>query len=36
MPLSTLFGVVGSFGLACAALMFAFDKPLTKLMGGVR
>ena len=36
MPLSTLFGVVGAFGLACAALMFAFTKPLTKLMGGVR
>jgi POT family proton-dependent oligopeptide transporter len=35
MPLSTLFGVVGVFGLVCALLMFAFTKPLTKLMGGV-
>ena len=36
MPLSTLFGVVGAFGIACGGLMFAFTKPLTKLMGGVR
>ena len=36
MSLSTLFGVVGAFGLACAVLMFAFNKPLTRLMGGVQ
>jgi POT family proton-dependent oligopeptide transporter len=36
MPLSTLFGVVGSFGIACGVLMFLFTKPLTRLMGGIR
>jgi hypothetical protein len=36
MPLSTLFGVVGTFGLVCALLMFAFAKPLTRLMGGIK
>jgi POT family proton-dependent oligopeptide transporter len=36
MPLSTLFGVVGAFGVACGVLMVLFTKPLTRLMGGVR
>jgi POT family proton-dependent oligopeptide transporter len=36
MPLATLLGVVGAFGIACGVLMFAFTKPLTRLMGGVR
>jgi POT family proton-dependent oligopeptide transporter len=36
MPLSTLLGVVGAFGIVCGVLMFAFTKPLTRLMGGIR
>ncbi len=36
MPLSTLFGVVGSFGIACGVILLLFSKPLARLMGGVR
>jgi POT family proton-dependent oligopeptide transporter len=35
MALSTLFGVVGAFGMAAAIVMFLLSRPIQRLMGGV-
>jgi POT family proton-dependent oligopeptide transporter len=35
MPLPTLFGVVGAFGLAASMVMFLLARPIKRLMGGV-
>jgi len=35
MPLPTLFGVVGAFGIGAAIVMFLLTRPIQRLMGGV-
>ena len=36
MPLTTLFGYVGAFGIAVGVIMLAVSRPVTRLMGGVK